>query len=116
MLFYIFKRLLLMIPTLLRPAGLVFLLMRPIPGAVCVLRQATGGSGIDPAVLANCRAEIGTDQPMLVQLLVFLKGLATFDLGRSMWTGRPIIEEIGLRFQLSLQVALMATLTAVLIA
>jgi peptide/nickel transport system permease protein len=33
-----------------------------------------------------------------------------------MWTGRPIIEEVGLRFQLSLQVAIMATLTAILIA
>jgi peptide/nickel transport system permease protein len=114
--YYIVKRVLLMIPTLIGAAVLVFLLMRAIPGDVCVLRQATGGSGIDPKVLANCRAEIGTDQPMLVQLLVFLKGLATFDLGKSMWTGRPIIEEIGLRFQLSLQVAIMATLTAILIA
>ena len=33
-----------------------------------------------------------------------------------MWTGRPIIEEIGLRFQLSLQVAIMATLTAIALA
>jgi peptide/nickel transport system permease protein len=116
MLTYIVKRLLLMIPTLIGAAVLVFLLMRAIPGDICVLRQATGGSGIDPKVLANCRAEIGTDQPMLVQLLVFVKGLATLDLGKSMWTGRPIIEEIGLRFQLSLQVAIMATVTAILLA
>ena len=38
------------------------------------------------------------------------------DLGVSMWTGRPIAYEIGLRFQLSLQVAVMATLTSVLVA
>jgi peptide/nickel transport system permease protein len=114
--FYIVKRALLMIPTLIGAAVLVFLLMRAIPGDVCVLRQATGGGNIDPKVLANCRAEIGTDQPMVTQLLVFLKGLATLDLGKSMWTGRPIIEEIGLRFQLSLQVAIMATLTAIAIA
>jgi peptide/nickel transport system permease protein len=113
---YVIKRLLLMVPTLIGAAVLVFLLMRAIPGDVCVLRQATGGGNIDPQVLANCRAEIGTDKPMWVQLVVFLKGLATFDLGTSMWTGRPIIEEVGLRFQLSLQVAIMATLTAVLLA
>jgi peptide/nickel transport system permease protein len=77
---------------------------------------ASGGGSIDPTVLRNCRAEIGTDQPMFVQLLVFLKGLATLDFGNSMWTGRPIIQEVGLRFQLSLQVAIMATLTAILIA
>src|SRR5688572_2763233 len=101
MLAYIVKRVLLMIPTLLGAAVLVFLLMRAIPGDVCVLRQATGGGGVNPQILQNCRVEIGTDKPMLVQLLVFLKGLATFDLGKSMWTGRPIVEEIGLRFQLS---------------
>jgi peptide/nickel transport system permease protein len=80
-----------------------------------VLRLASGG-GMDPQVLANCRQEIGTDQPMLVQFLQFMKGLLTLDFGKSMWTGRPIIDEIGLRFQLSLQVAIMATITAILIA
>jgi peptide/nickel transport system permease protein len=57
---YVFKRVLLMIPTLFGAAVLVFLLMRLIPGDVCVLRLATGG-GMDPQVLRNCRAEIGTD-------------------------------------------------------
>jgi len=116
MLTYIVKRLLLVIPTLLGAAVLVFLLMRAIPGDVCVLRLASGGGSIDPTVLNNCRAEIGTDQPMIVQFLAFVKGLAMLDFGKSMWTGRPIIEEVGLRFQLSLQVAIMATLTAILLA
>lgn len=116
MLTYIVKRLLLVIPTLLGAAVLVFLLMRAIPGDVCVLRLASGGGSIDPTVLKNCRAEIGTDQPMIVQFLAFIKGLATLDFGNSMWTGRPIIEEVGLRFQLSLQVAIMATLTAIVMA
>jgi peptide/nickel transport system permease protein len=116
MLAYVVKRVLLMIPTLLGAAVLVFLLMRAIPGDVCVLRLATGGGSIDPQVLQNCRAEIGTDQPMWVQFMTFLKGLVTLDFGNSMWTGRPIIEEVGLRFQLSLQVAIMATLTAIALA
>jgi peptide/nickel transport system permease protein len=112
---YIAKRVLLMIPTLFGAAVLVFVLMRLIPGDVCVLRLATGG-GMDPQVLQNCRVEIGTDQPMLVQFLQFIKGLVTFDFGKSMWTGRQISDEIGLRFQLSLQVAIMATITAVILA
>ncbi len=115
MLRYVLNRVLLMIPTLLGAAVLVFVLLRLIPGDVCVLRLASGG-GMDPQVLANCRQEIGTDQPMLVQFLAFMKGLLTLDFGKSMWTGRPIIDEIGLRFQLSLQVAIMATITAILIA
>jgi peptide/nickel transport system permease protein len=115
MLNYIVKRMLLMIPTLFGAAVLVFVLMRLVPGDVCVLRLASGGS-MDPQVLQNCRAEIGTDRPMLIQFLQFIKGLVTLDFGKSMWTGRQISDEIGLRFQLSLQVAIMATITAVLIA
>ena len=112
---YIIKRLLLIIPTLFGAAVLVFLLMRLIPGDICVLRLATGG-GMDSQVLQNCRAEIGTDKPMQIQFLQFIRGLVTFDFGKSMWTGRQISDEIGLRFQLSLQVAIMSTVTAILLA
>ncbi len=113
---YVVKRVLLMIPTLFGAAVLVFVLMRLIPGDICVLRLASGGGSIDPSVLRNCRAEIGTDQPVIWQFWMFVKGLAFLDFGNSMWTGRPIIDEIGLRFQLSLQVAIMATFTAIVIA
>jgi peptide/nickel transport system permease protein len=113
---YILKRFALMIPTLFGAAVLVFLLMRLIPGDICFLRLAAGGGSVDPEVLNNCRAELGLDRPALVQFWDFITGLVTFDLGKSMWTGRPIIEEVGLRFQLSLQVAIMATMTAVMMA
>ncbi len=116
MLRYVIKRLLLMIPTLFGAAVLIFLLMRTIPGDICYLRLAAGGGSVPQDVLMNCRRELGLDQPMFVQFWAFIKGLITFDFGKSMWTNRPIIEEIALRFQLSLQVAIMATLTAVLIA
>jgi len=43
-------------------------------------------------------------------------GLPRFDLGTSMWTGEPITHEIALRFQLSLQLAIMSTLIAVALA
>jgi peptide/nickel transport system permease protein len=113
---YVFKRLTLMIPTLLGAAALVFFLMRLIPGDICTLRLATGGGSINPGVVKACRLELGMDQPILLQFWLFIKGLITFDFGRSMWTGRPIVDEVALRFQLSLQVAIMATVTAVLIA
>jgi peptide/nickel transport system permease protein len=105
-----------MVPTLLGAAILVFFLMRLIPGDVCELRMAGTGSYVDEDALAICRAEIGIDQPILVQFWKFVTGFFTFDLGNSMYTNRPISEEIGLRFQLSLQVALMATFVSVVIA
>ncbi len=42
-------------------------------------------------------------------------GFVRFDLGTSMWTGQPIGYELGLRFELSLQVAIMATLVSIII-
>ncbi|MGB7305670.1 MAG: ABC transporter permease [Burkholderiaceae bacterium] len=113
---YILKRMLLMIPTLLGAAILVFFLMRLIPGDVCELRMAGTGSYVDEAALAICRAEIGIDRPVVVQFWDFISGFFTFDLGTSMYTNRPISEEIALRFQLSLQVALMATFVTIVIA
>lgn len=116
MLRYVIKRLLLMIPTLFGAAVLIFLLMRTIPGDICYLRLAAGGGSVAQDVLLNCRRELGLDQPMMTQFWTFIKGLVTLDFGKSMWTNRPIIDEIALRFQLSLQVAIMATLTAIVIA
>ena len=113
---YILKRLLLMIPTLLGAAILVFFLMRLIPGDICELRIAGSTGEIDREALATCHKEIGLDQPIALQFWDFISGFFTLDLGKSMWTGRPIIEEIGLRFELSLQVAVMATITAILLA
>jgi len=51
-----------------------------------------------------------------VQFGEFVGGLFVGDLGTSMWTGRPVIEEMGKRFELSLQVAIMATIVSVIIA
>jgi len=113
---YIFKRLLMMIPTLLGAAVFVFFLLRMIPGDVCELRLAGTGLYADPAEILLCQQNLGLDQPLFAQFIDFIVGYATFDLGISMWTGSPITEEIGLRFELSLQVAIMATLVAVLIA
>lgn len=113
---YIVKRLLLMIPTLLGAAILVFFLMRLIPGDICELRLAGTGLYVDEEQIQICRTNLGLNDPYILQLWHFLTGFFTFDLGNSMWTGRPIGYEIGLRFQLSLQVAIMATLVATLIA
>ena len=113
---YILKRLLMMIPTLIGAAILVFFLLRLVPGDVCELRLAGTGLYADPAEIALCQKNLGLDQPMLVQFLQFLWGYVIFDLGDSMWTGFPVVHEIALRFELSLQVAIMATAVAVIIA
>ncbi len=62
------------------------------------------------------RKRLGLDKPLVYQFADWMVGLATLDLGKSMWTDRPVVEEIGARLELSLQVAIMAALIAVLLA
>ena len=105
-----------MVPTLFGAAFLVFFLLRLIPGDVCELRLAGTGLYADQETIDICRENLGLDQPLILQFIDFLIGIVTFDFGDSMWTGKPITYEIALRFELSLQVAIMATLTAIFIA
>ena len=113
---YIVKRLLLMIPTLLGVAVLIFFLMRIVPGDIVELRFAGESAYAQKENLDKERARLGLDQPVWRQFLSWMGGLARFDLGTSMWTGAPITEEIRLRFALSLQLAIMATIVAILLA
>jgi peptide/nickel transport system permease protein len=114
---YVAKRFFLMIPTLLGVAILAFVLLRMVPGDIVEARlMGAGGAFVTPEMIAEERAKFGLDQPLWKQFASWLWGLARFDLGRSMWTGAPIVEEIELRFALSLQVAVMATVVATLLA
>ena len=113
---YVLKRLLLMVPTLLGVAVLVFVLMRVVPGDLVELRFAGESSFASKATLEIERARLGLDRPLWRQFLDWMAGLARLDFGRSMWTGAPITHEIALRFQLSLEVAVLATLIAVALA
>jgi peptide/nickel transport system permease protein len=113
---YIVKRVLLMIPTLLGVAVLIFFLMRVVPGDIVELRFAGESAFAQKENLDKERVRLGLDQPLWKQFVAWLRGLAVFDFGTSMWTGAPILEEIRLRFALSLQLAIMATIVAVLLA
>jgi len=113
---YILKRVLLMIPTLLSVAVLVFFLMRIVPGDIVELRFAGESAFAQKENLDKERARLGLDQPLWKQFVTWMWGLLRFDFGSSMWTGAPITEEIRLRFALSLQLAIMATVVAVVLA
>jgi len=73
------------------------------------------GGNVSQAVIEQERVRLGLDRPIYVQFGKWLGGMATGDFGVSMWTGKPVSREIASRLQLSLQVAVMATVLAVLI-
>ena len=113
---YVAKRFLLMIPTLVGVAALIFFLMRVVPGDVVELRFSGESSFASKQQLDQERARFGLDRPLWRQFVEWMWGLARFDFGRSMWTGAPIAEEIRLRFMLSLELAILATIVAVVLA
>jgi peptide/nickel transport system permease protein len=113
---YIAQRLLLMIPTLLGVAVLVFLMLRIMGGDPVEVMLRGEGANVSQAVIEMERTRLGLDRPIHVQFGKWLVGMATGDFGVSMWTGNPVSREIASRLQLSLQVAVMATILAVLIA
>src|SRR5438270_12110231 len=101
---YIISRILLVFPTLIGAAALVFLLMRLDPGDICLVRLGSGGSSLTQASLASCHAEIGIDRPWILQFIDFLWGLARLDFGHSMLSGKPVIMEIAICLPISQQV------------
>jgi peptide/nickel transport system permease protein len=113
---YLLKRFLLMLPTLFGVALVTFLLIRVIPGDVVQLRYAGDRGAVAQEILDQERARLGLDRPVWRQFLTWIGGVVRLDFGTSMWTGAPIWEEIKLRFALSLQLAIMATIVAVLLA
>jgi peptide/nickel transport system permease protein len=113
---YIIQRILLAIPTLVGAAVIVFVLMRLIPGDICVVRLGSGGGTFDERAVAACHAELGLDRPLWLQFFDFVWGFCRFDFGTSMWSGKPVSYEIMTRLPISLEIALLATVVALTIA
>ena len=113
---YIAKRLLLIVPTLFGAAALVFLIMRVIPGNVALLILGGDAGRIDQGQLLAMQKRLGLDEPLIVQFGTWLWGVVRLDFGNSLWTGRPVTEELLIRLPLSLELALLATIVSVVIA
>ena len=112
---YLIQRVLLMIPTLFGVAVIIFILMRLIPGDIAEIRLAETGN-VSQEMIDMENERLGLNRPYLVQFGDWIFELLKGNLGESMWTGRPMILELEQRFQISLQLALMATFFATILA
>ena len=113
---YTANRLLMMVPTLIGVAILVFILLRLMPGDIVELKLLGDGGQGTPEALAVERIRLGLDKSVWLQFVDWITGLVVFDFGISMWTGQPVAQEIASRLGLSMQVAVMATILATVIA
>lgn len=110
---YLVRRLLLTIPVLLGVATLVFSLIHFIPGDPA---QAMLGEGAAPEDVAQLRARLGLDRPLLVQYGSFLQGLAHGDLGVSLRNDQPVLQQVVERMPATAELAFASMAVAVLIA
>jgi oligopeptide transport system permease protein len=105
MAWYIGRRLLQMVPVFLGATLLIYAMVFALPGDPVL---ALGGDrGVNPAVAAQIRAEFNLDKPFIVQYLLYLKGILSFDFGTT-FSGRSVRDVIGQAFPITFQLAVMA--------
>jgi peptide/nickel transport system permease protein len=112
MLPFIVRRLWQMLPTMLGVVLLVFVLFNWVGGDPAYV---LAGKMSSPEAIANIRRQLGVDEPYHVQLLIFLKQIATFDFGQSWATGEPVGHIIASRLGPSLTVLVPLTVLETLI-
>jgi len=125
---YIIRRVLLMVPTLFLVSVIIFVLIRIVPGDAINAMEArmaqTGSMGEINRV--GLERALGLDVPILTQYGRWigvvpqadgkLSGVLQGDLGRSYWKPYTVVEEIGRRWPVTVQLGLMALVVAQLIA
>jgi peptide/nickel transport system permease protein len=109
---YLLNKLWQAVITLLLSALVVFVGVRALPGDPAL---ALAGEEADPATLAAVRADLGLDQPVIVQFGRFLSNLAHGDLGTSIRTGTPVTDLLAATLPVTIWLALYATVLAVII-
>ena len=112
MLGYTIKRILQVIPVLLIISFICFMMIRLVPGDP--VANMLGVNASKEAIAAQ-RAELGLDKPLLTQYGDFLVKALQGDLGKSITTRRPVIDEIAQRYPATLKLALGATVFAAVV-
>ena len=116
MLKYTLRRLLQLIPTLLVVSFIVFAMVRLIPGdPITLLYGISEGAGTDSEYLDYMREQYGLNDPLPVQYFNYLVDILHGDFGTSLYTHKPIIEEISNRYENTLILAVGGTLVGSLL-
>lgn len=112
---YLFRRLLLLIPNLLLVTILVFGLMRIVPGDVLLLKVGEGVIA-GQADIEALRKQLGLDKPFHLQYLEYVWGVMRLDLGKSLWSERPVLDMILVRAPVTFELAVLAIFLSLLVA
>ena len=113
MLIFFLRRLLILIPVWLALVTLIFLMRVLIPGDP--IDTLLFGQPHTPEVVANLKADLGLDKPLYEQYFNYVVGAAHGDLGKSITTRRPVIDEIGDRYVKTLTLAVSSLVLALVL-
>ena len=111
--YFLFKRVLTLIATLLATSVIVFAVLEVLPGNAA---QVLMGPDADPAAVAAKATELGLDQPVLSRYAAWIGGLLRGDMGLSYTYGSPVSELIAERLALTIPLAVLAMLLTTAIA
>jgi len=109
---YIFRRLLMMVPVMLGVTFLVFFIISLTPGDVASMIL---GNGATEQAIKELRADMGLDDPVIVQYGRYMGDLLTGDMGESYSTGKKVSGEIAQRFPNTFKLTISAIFLSVLI-
>ncbi len=113
---YIMRRLVLFVPTLLLATGMIFAILRVIPGDVAALIVTAGGEGkFNERAYREVRRQLELDKPIPVQYVHWLTDALRGDFGRSYWSKTEVRDELLERLPVTLELALAAPLLALLL-
>lgn len=119
---YIIKRLLQVVPTLLGITLITFLIIQLAPGNPATLKLQMAGQGemgesaIAKQIIDQTKKLYGLDKPLIVQYLLWVKRVFTLDFGNSFKDHRPVLEKIGERLPITIQLNVISIFLVYLIA
>lgn len=114
MITYVSRRLGLLVPLLVGITFITFMVSRAIPTDPVV--AALGQQAADhPKIVAFYRAQWGLNKPLPIQYFIYLKHLLHGDLGRSIYTHRPVAEDLLSYMPATIELAIFTILFSVLI-
>lgn len=117
MFMFLIRRTAMLVATLFAVATIIFFALRVLPGDPIEFKYThEAGGRIEQEVLDRERARFGFDKPLSEQYVNWIVGLTKFDLGISLWSEKPVSEEISGRFGNTVRVAIAALVIAVLLA
>jgi peptide/nickel transport system permease protein len=100
---YILQRLALSVPMVIILLTLVFYFLRAAPGDPV---GAILGERGNPALIASIREQLGLNDPLYIQYFDYFRRIFTGDMGRSLFTGRPVSTDIAERLPATIELTL----------